>query len=204
MKKIWLCISFVMLLLMVSCSKANSNIDDSDNDNKDISLKQEESNKRLQKLSSFSADFTISAYNQYKTKDKFVVSPLSVFMGLAMIGNSTQDTSSQQIYNALDLTHSEANSLAKELLSSMGKEYYSDELIENEGVVTKTRIGGFNIANSFWADSVLDLKKNAVLDLMNSLNTEVFKVDFHKDMKGCRINIFRIRRLNMGRWAWGP
>ncbi|MDE7105560.1 MAG: hypothetical protein K2O22_00145, partial [Anaeroplasmataceae bacterium] len=87
------------------------------------------------------------------------------------------------IYDALGLTRSEANLLAKRLLSNMRKEYYSSELEENEGLISKKRIGGFNITNSFWTDSALDLKDNAVLDLINSLETEVFKVDFQNDYK---------------------
>lgn len=181
MKKILLVINLVLLILFTSCSKSNSNTTEPDNDNKDITLKQEENITTLQKLSSFLTDFTFNAYQQHIAKDDFIVSPLSVFMGLVMIGNTTQDTSSQQIYDALGLTRSEANTLAKELLSNMKKEFYSSELEEKEGMISKKRIGGFDITNSFWVDSAIDLKKNGVLNLINSLKSEVFKVDFRNN-----------------------
>ncbi|MDE6407286.1 MAG: serpin family protein, partial [Anaeroplasmataceae bacterium] len=154
---------------------------DNEDDKKDTD--EEKRSVILEKLSSFSSDFTASAYQHNGKKDNFVVSPLSVFMALSMIEATTQDSSSNQILNTIDLTHSEMVQLSKTLLSTMNKEYYSDELIENDGHITRQKAGLLNITNSLWSNSAVELKRTAVLNLIDSLDTDVFKVDFEDSNK---------------------
>lgn len=104
-------------------------------------------------------------------------------MTLTMIGASSSGNSSSQIFELLKMTNTEALRLVYNLCLDMKKDFYSNNIIENDGALIRERIGGFSLANSLWVEKSLPLNEKALLTLIEKSNSDIFKVEFENSLE---------------------
>ena len=132
------------------------------------------------KLNSFSGNIAaqLLAENEHNT----AVSPLSIYMALAMTSSIGSGDTSSEILNALGMTDDEIKNYVSALM------YYAN----SKSNKTLTEI----LANSIWLNSNLEYKEDALTELANYYNASSYQADFTNDNYNANCNITKYVKNN--------
>ncbi len=173
-----------MLMTLVSCfstydryslGKAAEPINVSYEDRKDTGYLE-----FLSELAEFSAELTEAVYKQYGRQENFAISPISVFMALAIAADASNGETRQEILDALGVTYEELTAYTKTVYA------LANTKIKHTNVLGMEEVKAFEeLANSIWLDRDVPFKQTGVDSLNKNMHTDVFSVSF-KDGEGAR------------------
>ena len=168
----------------------NNNQNQVDNTEKDTDLKyllfskSEEKQKNLSSqeyynfvsnVSNFSTNLTEKMYLEYSAGyDRMVVSPISIYMALAMATSVAETEAQTELANLLGISYEDILEYTKYLYSKLNKELYDDE-------DKLTHMISLN--NSIWLNEVLNYKQEGLDILKNSLYTDSYAAPFTTNNK---------------------
>lgn len=127
----------------------------------------------ISKLDRFAAKLTYQVYSDSDKQTNVCISPVSVYMALALAAECADGETREEILNAVGVTYDEVSSFTQTLYSFANQSYtYSDALGGRS-------VSAFEeLANSIWADNGVKLKEEGVNNLANNYNCDLFSVDF--------------------------
>ena len=178
MKKI---ISLILILTMCFCF-ASCTVEPKKNtlvlaakaiDVKYTDLEQEEYEKFIDKLDAFAAKLTYEVYADSDKQSNICISPVSVYMALALATECANGETRDEILNAVGVTYDEVKNFTKVLYAFSNREYYS---YTNEG---EKKIFAFKeLVNSIWVSKNISVKEECINNLANNFNCDLFGVNF--------------------------
>ncbi len=128
----------------------------------------------LEKCNDFSATFATEAFSDYTKADNFAVSPVSVFMSLAMAAECSNGNTREEILDALGVTQSELSANVGTLHRALNKTH--KYVIEEK----EKTLGRVDFDNSIWLDNGL----NAYMPTLNTLASDYYCNSFEVDFDG--------------------
>ncbi len=146
------------------------------------------------KVNEFSAEFASVAYEKQTTDENFVVSPVSVYMALALAAECTAGETRSELLNALDVSYSELTENIGKLfclLQKQNKEYIGGDVLhwnggdkstwptEDDYVYTPV----LQTSNSIWVGTGAGAKQACLDSLANDYYCYTYEADFAKDNK---------------------
>ena len=131
-------------------------------------VNQEEYESFLDKYEVFSAKLASSVYEITEKDGSYSMSPLSIYMALSLLTESSANNTQQEILSALSMSKEEIKEFTKVLYS---KNMVSDEKYER------------SITNSLWLNKNLNVKEDCLNTLANDYYTSLFSVDFNDKNK---------------------
>lgn len=130
----------------------------------------------LDKLDAFAAKLTAEVYADSDKQTNVCISPVSVYMALALTVECTTGDSRAEILDAVGVTYDEVKRFTKVLYALANREYGYEDFSGNE------KLAAFEeLANSIWADDGVSLKDAGVETLADDYNCDLFRVDFGGD-----------------------
>ena len=130
----------------------------------------------LDKLDAFAAKLTYEVYADSNKQTNICISPVSVYMALALATECSNGNTREQILNAVGVTYDEVKNFTKLLYAFANREFYYYDMSEEIKVLAFEEL-----ANSIWADKTATLKKEGINNLANNFNCDLFSVDFSTD-----------------------
>ena len=124
----------------------------------------------LLKIQSFSAELTAEMSKKYGTGDNFAISPISVYMGLALACECAVGETRQEILDAVGVTYEEVSKYTSKLYAYANKEYIQRGVTNNEKVVAYQSLN-----NSIWLDDSVEFVEDGVNNLASDYNCDVFR-----------------------------
>ena len=124
----------------------------------------------LLKVQSFSAHLTAEMTEKYGKDDNFVISPISVYMGLALACECAVGETREEILDAVGVTYDEVNKYTSKLYAYANKEYSQRGITDKDNVVAYQSLN-----NSIWLDDSIDFVEDGVNKLANDYNCDVFQ-----------------------------
>lgn len=122
----------------------------------------------------FASEFAAKAYSAYRGDGNFTVSPVSVYMALALAAESSNGNTRDELLTALGVTR-------EALLNDFGKLYAS---------LMREYTGGMSeVTNSVWLDSAVDFNQNTLDTLANKYYCYSYSADFKGDNEKANIAI---------------
>lgn len=132
----------------------------------------EEYIKFLNQLNLFSSKLSEEIYNNNKTEENYVISPVSIYMALAMCIESGSDEVREELLNALGMTYEEVYKYTKVLFSKL------NDSANTSSVVGRKKLFEEIMSNSIWVDDNVTLKEEGLLQLANNYNCSSYSVPF--------------------------
>ena len=130
----------------------------------------------LDKLSAFAAKLTYEIYSDSEGGENIAISPISVYMALALATECADGETREEILSAVGVSYDEVTRFTKYLYAYANKEYYTRNYGED------AQLSAFlELANSIWADNNVKLNDNGVNNLANNFHADLYKVDFKTD-----------------------
>ena len=178
MKRILCFLMLILSLLITGCSlpEIEPNYSESDLEY----LVQEKNIKKFQKtpesyydfvklVQNFSTDISNALYEKYQTKyDRMTVSPLSIYMALAMATSVAETEAQNELVNLLGIPYSDIVEYTKYLFSSL-----NNTLKQNLKTVYTLQL-----SNSIWLNENLKFKQNGLNILSNDFSVDTYQVPF--------------------------
>ena len=131
----------------------------------------------VRKLQVFSAKLSVAAYKDSDKSKNLAVSPVSVYMALAMTITNADGVAKEELLNAIGVTEDEVNNFTKYLYSSLKQEKYKyDDVLEEEKLASI-----LDINNSIWIDPSVKLKQNGLENLANNFMVDSFYAPFRTE-----------------------
>lgn len=131
----------------------------------------------VRKLQVFSAKLTVAAYNDSDKNENLCISPVSVYMALAMTITNANGEAKEELLNAVGVTIDEVNNFTKYLYSYLKKEKYKyDDSLKMEKLASI-----LDMNNSIWIDDAISLKQEGLANLANNFMADSYKVSFKND-----------------------
>ena len=177
-KKILLGIcSIVLGLSLVSCNtsenyKLKSASAANEISNKNVS--ESDINKFIDKLDLFSAKLTVSLYKNSDKNTNICISPISVYMALAMAIECANGETKEEMLNAVGVTYEEVLNFTEHLYSNCNREYKRELLTGNKKIMGYQRL-----ANSIWIDNNAKLNEEVLDVLATRYKVDSFHVPFY-------------------------
>ena len=134
----------------------------------------------LDKLDSFAAKLTYEVYADSDKQTNICISPVSVYMALALATECANGETRDEILNAVGVTYDEVENFTKVLYGFSNREYYYTNILEKEKILAFEEL-----ANSIWVDKSTAFKEDGINNLANNFNCDVFSVNF-KTSEGSR------------------
>lgn len=178
MKKILISIcSFILVLTLASCNSsesyqlksASAKITPSYEEMMNLNIEE-----FIDKLDIFSSKLTVSLYNNSDKNTNICISPISVYMALAMAIECASGETKEEMLNAVGVTYEEVLNFTEHLYSKCNKEYKRESITGNKKI-----IGYQRLANSIWIDNNAKLNDDVLDVLANRYNTDSFHVPFY-------------------------
>ncbi|MCM1367874.1 MAG: hypothetical protein NC184_03575 [Roseburia sp.] len=119
-------------------------------------------------VEAFAADFAAYSYSVYNGQDNFAVSPISVYMALALSAECTAGNTRREILDALGVTYQQLETQFPTLYRSLAVEHKRND---------KT-VGLLDITNSVWIDSSADVKRSCIESLSENYYAYSYSADF--------------------------
>lgn len=124
----------------------------------------------IKQIGYFSTDLTEKVYNKYQTKyDQFTISPLSIYMALAMGAASASPDGQIELSEMLGISYEDILEYTKYLYSSLNQSYY-DEYNKLMYMI--------QLSNSIWLNDSLDYKEQGVQTLRDAFYVDSYSVPF--------------------------
>lgn len=137
----------------------------------------------LEKLDVFASKLTYEVYSDTDGSENFAISPISVYMALALATECANGETRDQILNAVGVSYDEVKSFTKYLYAYTNRSFYSN----GKG----SAVSAFEqLTNSIWVDNDTKLKDAAVSNLANNFNCDMFSVDFGSSEGNDAINSY--------------
>lgn len=130
----------------------------------DYNISKEEYGLFVRKINSFSAKASAKILNE----DVDIISPLSLYMNLAMTSTITDGNTQKEILDFLNIDYIDILNYTNALYGlSMKEKLYNNEICNKETLV-----------NSIWISNSINYKKDSLNDLYNYFNASSFVVDY--------------------------
>lgn len=145
---------------------------------KHADAKQEGYEDFIDKLDAFAAKLTYAVYADSDKQSNVCISPVSVYMALALAIECANGETRDEILNAVGVTYDEVTNFTKVLYAFSNREYYYTNMLNNKKILAFEEL-----ANSVWVDKNITLKEDGINNLANNFNCDLFSVNF-KTSKG--------------------
>ncbi|MDE5549064.1 MAG: hypothetical protein K2J13_02305, partial [Clostridia bacterium] len=119
-------------------------------------------------VESFAADFGAYSYSKYEKQDNFAVSPISIYMALALAAECAAGDTRQEILDALGVTYQQLKTHFSTLYRSLEVEHKSQD---------KTT-GLLDLTNSIWVNDGTAVKQSCIDALSNDYYAYSYSADF--------------------------
>ena len=134
---------------------------------------QEEYKEFIEKLDLFAAKLTYEIYADSNKRSNICISPVSVYMALALATECANGETRKEILNSVGVTYDEVKNFTKLLYAFSNREYYYTDKMHNKNILSFEEL-----ANSIWASKNITLKEEGINNLANNFNCDLFKVNF--------------------------
>ena len=135
--------------------------------------KQEGYEEFIDKLDAFAAKLTYEVYADSNKQSNICISPVSVYMALALATECANGETRDEILNAVGVTYDEVKNFTKVLYGFSNREYYYTNMMNNKKILAFEEL-----ANSIWVDKNTTLKEDGINNLANNFNCDLFSVNF--------------------------
>lgn len=147
--------------------------------------KQEGYEEFINKLDAFAAKLTYEVYSDSNKQTNICISPVSVYMALALATECASGETRDEILNAVGVTYYEVKNFTKVLYGFSNREYYYTNML------SKKKILAFEeLANSIWVDKNTTLKEDGINNLASNFNCDLFSVNFKTNEGERAINAY--------------
>ena len=130
----------------------------------------------LDKLDAFASKLTYEVYADSNKQTNICISPVSVYMALALATECASGETRDEILNAVGVTYDEVKNFTKVLYAFSNREYYYTNMMNKKKILAFEEL-----ANSIWADKSMTLKDEGINNLANNFNCDLFSVNFKTD-----------------------
>ena len=127
----------------------------------------------IDKLDAFAAKLTYEVYADSNKQSNICISPVSVYMALALATECANGETRDEILNAVGVTYDEVKNFTKVLYAFSNREYYYTNMLNNKKILAFEEL-----ANSIWVDKNTTLKEDGINNLANNFNCDLFSVNF--------------------------
>ena len=158
---------------------------------KNFNLADEKYQTFLNKLELFSAKLSVSLYKTSNKIENLSVSPVSIYMALAMAIGSSSGEAKIELLNAVGLTEDEVNTFTKYLYAYLKMENYKSNY--NGKKITSI----IDLNNSIWIDEGITLKESGLKKLANNFNTDSYHVPFSNPEENRKANELLSKYINV-------
>ena len=131
----------------------------------------------IQKLQVFSAKLSVAAYKDSDKNENLCISPVSIYMALAMTITNASGVAKEELLNAVGVTEDEVNNFTKYLYSSLKQEKYKYDDVTNEEKLASI----LDLNNSIWIDPSVQLKQSGLENLANNFMADSFNAPFRTE-----------------------
>lgn len=128
----------------------------------------------MKKIELFSARLTVETYKRSNKTQNLAISPISVYMALAMAIGSSNGTTKNEMLNAVGVTEQEVLDFTKYLYAYTNTTYLDDA--DKIAAISE-------LSNSIWIDKDITLKEEGLDMLANSFNADSYYIPFFADNK---------------------
>lgn len=133
----------------------------------------------LEKLNIFSNKISEAVYKQYASPiDNYAISPVSIYMALAMCVECSSSETREEILNALGMSYEEVKKHTSTLYSLL-----NDKETDKNDIGEEVEFFKKMITNSIWVDKNAVLKENCLLSLAKDYNCSSYSVPFNNNNK---------------------
>lgn len=127
----------------------------------------------IDKLSAFSARLTSEVLSSNENDENAVISPLSIYMALALAVECAEGETRDEILSAVGVTYEEVERFTSYLYAFSNRDFkYVNPMGDDKTLAFE------ELSNSLWADDALALRDAGVRKLADSYNCDLFRVDF--------------------------
>ena len=147
--------------------------------------KQEGYEEFIDKLDAFAAKLTYEVYADSNKQSNICISPVSVYMALALATECANGETRDEILNAVGVTYDEVKNFTKVLYGFSNREYYYTNMMNNKKILAFEEL-----ANSIWVDKNTTLKEDGINNLANNFNCDLFSVNFKTNEGEKAINAY--------------
>ena len=127
----------------------------------------------IDKLDAFAAKLTYEVYADSNKQSNICISPVSVYMALALATECANGETRDEILNAVGVTYDEVKNFTKVLYAFSNREFYYTNMMNNKKILAFEEL-----ANSIWVDKNTTLKEDGINNLANNFNCDLFSVNF--------------------------
>lgn len=127
----------------------------------------------LDKLDAFAAKLTYEVYKDSNKQTNICISPVSVYMALALATECANGETREEILSAVGVTYDEVKNFTKVLYAFSNREYYYINKMHDKEILAFVEL-----ANSIWVDKNTTLKEDGINNLANNFNCDLFSVNF--------------------------
>ena len=127
----------------------------------------------IDKLDTFAAKLTYEVYADSNKQSNICISPVSVYMALALATECASGETRDEILNAVGVTYDEVKNFTKVLYAFSNREFYYTNMLNNKKILAFEEL-----ANSIWVDKNTTLKEDGINNLANNFNCDLFSVNF--------------------------
>ncbi len=137
----------------------------------------------LEKLEAFSSKLTASVYGNLSKNQNFCISPVSVYMALAIACEGSDGETRQQILDAVGVTYDEVAAFTKYLYAFRNREF------EYENTFGSKQVSAYEqLSNSIWLDDSVVYRSDCVNTLASQYNCDVYSASFKSNTASKMIN----------------
>ncbi len=136
-----------------------------------------------EKYEDFAASFSEATYEAFQNGKNFVVSPLSVYMALALVAECSAGETREEVLSAMNVTYEELQTNIPKLYRALSVEYMDTTLeYENSAYQVKEVIsGGLDLSNSVWVNEGTEVKQDCLTSLSENYYCYAYAADFLND-----------------------
>ena len=127
----------------------------------------------LDKLDAFAAKLTYEVYADSDKQTNVCISPVSIYMALALATECANGETRDEILNAVGVTYDEVKNFTKVLYAFSNREYYYTNMMNDKKILAFEEL-----ANSIWVDREITLKEEGISNLASNYNCDLFSVSF--------------------------
>ena len=139
----------------------------------------------INKLDTFAAKLTYAVYADSDKESNICISPVSVYMALALATECADGETRDEILNAVGVTYDEVKNFTKILYARSNREYYHIDMMKDRKILAFDEL-----ANSIWVDMDITLKEDGINNLANNFNCDLFSVNFKTSDGESAINAY--------------
>lgn len=127
----------------------------------------------IDKLDAFAAKLTYEIYADSDHVSNICISPVSVYMALALAAECANGATRDEILRAVGVTYDEVKNFTRLFYAFSNREYYYTDIMNREKILAFSEL-----ANSIWVDKDIALKEAGIKNLANNFNCDLFSVNF--------------------------